>query len=151
MTTFTVKNHAIFCLTYLENILRNVANYRLRDEIQKEDRDVLHLLHQKYFQNGITTESIDILESLITESVFGTSIPLFALEASKHAQSPIYQYLYSHAGSLCLAEVSNLTFWQILGKVRRMLPITLCSKFFQKVKLKQNQILQEIIFGKISV
>ena len=92
--------------------------YRLRDEIQKEDRDVLHLLHQKYFQNGTTTESIEILESLITESIFGTSIPLFALEASKHARSPVYQYLYSHAGSLCLAEVSNLTFWQILGKVR---------------------------------
>ena len=76
------------------------------------------MLNQRYFKNDIiVTGNIDLLESLITDSVFGTSINLFALEASKYAQSPIYQYLYKHTGSLCLAEVMNLSFWQILGKV----------------------------------
>ena len=42
------------------------------------------------------------------------------LKASENVESPIYQYLYTHTGSLSLAEITHFTFWQILSKVSKI-------------------------------
>ena len=92
-------------------------SFRIQESINKEEKEVLKLLNQRYFQNDNISEDLNLLEVLITDSLHVTSTNLFALQAAKYAQSSVYQYHYSHPGSLCLAEIQNLTFWQILAKV----------------------------------
>ena len=106
---------------YLVHILCINISFRIQESIDNEEIEVLKLLNQRYFQNDNISEDLNLLEVLITDSVHVTSTNLFALQAAKYAQSSVYQYHYSHTGSLCLAEIQNLTFWQILAKVKNSL------------------------------
>ena len=81
----------------------------------------MKILNMKYFRNENGPQNPDVFkenfEKLYSDSIYSAVIHLLASKASLKSESPVYQYLYTHTGSLSMAEISHLSFWQVLTKV----------------------------------
>ena len=95
--------------------------FRLKDDLYRNFTQTILLINKKYFNNDAGPKSMDDFENnfskIYSDSIYSSVVHLFASKISENSLSPIYQYLYTHAGSLSMAEITHLTFWQILSKV----------------------------------
>ena len=95
---------------------------KLEQDLENEHFEVVKILNQRYFgqENGPKSRGNFLANfgQFYTDAKVGFHVHYIANEVFKKSESPIFQYLYSHAGSLSLAEVVHLDFWQVLWKVR---------------------------------
>merc|ERR1712156_50990 len=93
---------------------------KLKDDLYRNFTQTILLINKKYFNNNAGPKSMDDFENnfskIYSDSIYSSVVHLFASKISENSMSPIYQYLYTHAGSLSMAEITHLTFWQILSK-----------------------------------
>ena len=92
------------------------------EDLNQEHFEAMKLLNQRYFgsENGPKSRSNFLANfgQFYTDAKVGFHVHFVANEVFKKSESPVYQYFYSHAGSLSMAEVVHLDFWQVLWKVK---------------------------------
>ena len=71
------------------------------------------------------------------------------MKASENVESSIYQYLYTHTGSLSMAEISHFTFWQILSKVSKIPKLYIPSTINTKKELLRKAIWADLVSGRL--
>ena len=92
--------------------------HRIQEDFPPNFSQAMKLINQKYFGQEKGPKDVqnfaENFGQMYSDSVYAAGVHLIGKLASENAQ--VYQYLYSHAGSLSMAEIVHLNFWQILSK-----------------------------------
>ena len=95
--------------------------FRDRDAVTKGDWQAMKALNQRFFGNENGPQEMDKflpgLMDMCTEVHFASGTNYFATHMAAKMTSPVYQYIYTHHGSLGLASTFSLPPWKIVLKV----------------------------------
>lgn len=117
MANLTLTN---YYLKHWKQVGPSLIFHRIHDEWTTNFTQVMKSLNSRYFKTDQGPSSRQDLEDhlvqMLTETIVSSSVHLFASKAGETSSNHVYQYLYNHPGSLSLAEIGDLNFWQILIK-----------------------------------
>ena len=95
--------------------------FRALNDLQPRHYHAMKLINKKHFGREAGPDSmkkfLEKFSSFYSDALYASKVDIFAKTASEVIQSPVYQYIYTHTGSLSMAEVAHLSFWQTLFKV----------------------------------
>ena len=121
--TKLVHNSTIFdhFLKHWNKIAPVMIFNKLDQDLKDEHVQAIKKLNHRYFGQESGPKSrgnfLANFGQFYTDAKVGFYTHYIANELYDKSDSPIFQYIYSHAGSLSLAEVVHLDFWQVLWKV----------------------------------
>jgi hypothetical protein len=78
-------------------------------------------LNKRYFGNekGPTKDNfVEGCVKLSGDAGYAVDVHAFTTKVASKAKSPVYQYIYTHAGSLTMAETFGIGTWRLIVKVR---------------------------------
>lgn len=95
-------------------------NFRASGDVSQDDKLAIKELTKRYFKGSnhpVKAQFVEAFGLIYTDALHSSSTHAFAQKVAEKSTSPVYQYIYTHAGSLCMAEIGHLSFWQVLAKV----------------------------------